>query len=446
MILGQGYLVGMAATTLMLYLWGTVGLPLQFWLLAAIQAGICLFLYITIRRKNFPPRESTPQTPLELWQRLVFGLLLGLIALRYATIFQEIMLRPLFVWDAWMNWAPKAVIWFELDEFVRFVSPRDWLTQPSSAQAYTLGSWGAWRYPLAVPLIQLWTMLGSGVSDYNLVYTPWLLAPMALGLSLFGYLRLAGRMTLTALAGCYLLINLPYLNVHTALAGYADIWITAAFGCAIFALQEWERHGDRSQAAIALMLALFCAFMKIPGLIFACFIVSTFGFLILGLNKRPRIYLVVIAGLIFSLSLLVGYELAIPGLGNVKVSYEGISLPYVGDFAFSYHAVHQAVFTTMFLMINWNLLWYLVLVSFGCYLIKHKNIDARASLLLPLGMSLTFILFVYYFTERYKYALDYTQINRALIYLAPALVMLAISVLGQSSSATRGRARKAGFG
>jgi len=38
-----------------------------------------------------------------------------------------------------------------------------------------------------------------------------------------------------------------------------------------------------------------------------------------------------------------------------------------------------------------------------------------------------FVFFVYYFTSRYKFAQDYTQVNRALIYAIPIMVFYLFS-------------------
>ena len=46
------------------------------------------------------------------WQKGVMTMLLALLAWRYLTIVQEMLLRPLYAWDAWMNWVPKAIVWF----------------------------------------------------------------------------------------------------------------------------------------------------------------------------------------------------------------------------------------------------------------------------------------------------------------------------------------------
>jgi len=116
--------------------------------------------------------------------------LLALLAWRYAVLFEELTLRPLYAWDAWMNWAPKAVVWFHQQVLVEFAHPHDWLQQEGEV-LYTLGNRFSSDYPETVPLILLWSMLGGGTADHGAIYLPWVLVPPALGVALYGHLRLA---------------------------------------------------------------------------------------------------------------------------------------------------------------------------------------------------------------------------------------------------------------
>ena len=69
------------------------------------------------------------------WQKAVVTVLLALLAWRYLTILQELLLRPLYAWDAWMNWAPKAIVWFHLEHLIEFVNPEQWLSRALESTA-----------------------------------------------------------------------------------------------------------------------------------------------------------------------------------------------------------------------------------------------------------------------------------------------------------------------
>ena len=332
-----------------------------------------------------------------------------------------------------MNWAPKAIVWFNYSELVPFVSREDWLTAPSSALNYTEGAGNAWKYPITVPLIQLWGMLGIGTPDNTLVYLPWLFVALAMGSALYGHLRLLGASVPLATLACYVLMNLPFINVHVALAGYADIWVAAVFGNAVFALHEWGENRQWPYAVLALFLAFMCTQLKIPGLIMGGIVALVFLTSILHLSKTAWLSLLALALLTALFTITIGIDFTFPSIGRVAVSADEIVLPYIGVYELQYHPVHNAMISTLFLMLNWNMLWYAFVLLGATWLVRHKNQGITSYVpsleLRALILSLLFITFVYYFTNRYKYVQDFTQINRALVYSIPVMVFYIFSRL-----------------
>jgi hypothetical protein len=421
-VLGQGYLIGIFLTTLALRFWSYVGLPLHFWAIALTLLGLSVAGFFAMRARAAPIRTVSRTPPMKTWQIAVAALLLLLIAYRYTCIAQEIALRPLFPWDAWMNWSPKAGAWFYNNELTPFVSPRMWLNQTGDSLNYTTGARGAWKYPPTIPLIQFWGMIGAGTHDYNPVYLPWIMVILALGLALYGHLRLAGSSVLLSILACYLLLNLPFLNVQTALAGYADTWVAAAFGAAVFSLHQWGENRHWSYALLALALALMCTQLKIPGLIMGGIVLTVFLTSIIKLGKKSCTSLLLGFAAVAVYIAAVGVDFSIPAIGRVAVSKGGITLPYIGVYELSYHPIHDAMINTTLLMINWNLLWYL-LIFVALLRVANGTVFKTPSLALrSVLLTLFFIFFVYYFTNRYVFAINYTQVNRALIYVIPPLV------------------------
>jgi hypothetical protein len=427
-VAGHGYLLGVLLTTVLIRLWHFTGLPLHYWSIAAAILALTLVGLAVIRLQAIPARVVQVSPQLEKWELAVVALLLGLILLRYGTILQELVLRPLFPWDAWMNWAPKAVVWHYYQDLVPWVSPTDWLTSPDHALAYTEGASNAWRYPVTIPLLQLWGMMALGTSDHTLIYLPWLLVAIALGLALYGHLRLAGASVVMSTLGCYLLLNLPFINAHVALAGYADIWLAATFGCAVFALHEWEQHRQWHYALLSLLLALMCTQLKIPGLILGGIICLTLLSSVISLRRRTSIGLALIASACILYVLCIGLDLRISGVGRIAITTDGIVLPYIGRYDIAYHPVHQAMIETTLSMVNWNILWYLFIFFGLTMVITRRSFTAPSLVLRSILLTLFFILFVYYFTNRYIFALDHTQVNRALIYTIPPVVFYLIYV------------------
>jgi hypothetical protein len=277
-------------------------------------------------------------------------------------------------------------------------------------------------YPLTVPLIQLWGALGINSVDHHYILIPWLLASVAMGLALYGHLRLLGVSSLAATASCYLLLNMPYINVHVALAGYADIWMAAAFSLGALSLNQWVESRQRPYAAFAIVFAIMCTQLKIPGIIMGGIILAVMLFSLIRTRVAPWRAPLAILLTAFLTILLLGVDFNLQGVGRVALSTNAITLPYIGQYEFSYHPVSEALFTTTFLMLNWNLLWYVFPACLALAFFRKRHGDKYLSILVMIAGALIFIAFVYYFTDRYRFALDYTQINRALIYVTPLMV------------------------
>ncbi len=426
-LVGQGYLLGILLLGLFMRGWDAIGLTFSYWPMASVFALLGLAALPAIRLQTMPVRRTAPNGSLPAWAYAVIGVLLVLIAMRYFTIVQEVLLRPLFPWDAWMNWAPKALVWFHYSEMVPFVPQQEWLAAAAEAHSHLEGARNAWKYPVTVPLVQLWGMLGAGTSDHTLPYMAWVMVALAMGSALYGHLRLAGVGALAATVAAYALLNMPFVNVHSALAGYADIWVAAAFGGATFALYEWSQSRHTAYAALALLLALLGVQLKIPGLIMGGFILAAMALAML--QSRPNLLLLMLGtGIALLLYIfLVGIDVKLPGLGRLSLSHERFLIPYVGNFEFSYHNVWGDFYRVLLTQLNWNLLWpaSLIAVLAAALAARPRWESFLAPDVVVLLETLAFLLFVYLFTPRYEFAQDNTQINRAVLYAVPVVIFLA---------------------
>jgi hypothetical protein len=230
-ILGAGYLSGIFATTVIIRIQFAFGQVPGFYSTSALVALMALFGCLVIWRSNFPPREKYNSHVAGYEAAICIAVMVLVIIWRYSTIFQEVALRPLYPWDAWMNWAPKAIVWEHYQQMMPFVDAQTWLAADLPTSLHTIR---AASYPITVPLVQFWSMQALGTSDHTLIYLHWPILAVSLGLALYGYLRLADVPAIGATMGSYMLLGLPYINVHTALAGYADLWMAAAIGLCAF--------------------------------------------------------------------------------------------------------------------------------------------------------------------------------------------------------------------
>lgn len=429
LVVGHGFLFGMFLTGMILRCSDLLQLPLNFWSTAAALLVLSIPGLYLIHRNPPSHRPISSATPLQLWQRAAVILLLMLICGRYLLLAQELALRPLFAWDAFMNWVPKAVVWYQQNEITAFVSPNAWLALPAEDTSYTLGNNRSWNYPHTVPLIQLWGMLAVGSSDHPLVFLPWLVIVLSAGLSIYGHLRLAGSPVVTATLACYVFLNMPYVNVHSVLPGYADIWLAVAFGQACMALHAWQQSGHWSHALLALLMAAICATLKTPGLVLGGIILVVIIYCQLNLSRKQLLSVGTALAVIGSYIFFIGIRVDLPFLGTVSLSSDSIQLPLIGQFKLLFHPVHEAIGKSLFTMSNWNIWWPAFFLTLAHTVITRKNIQAGYPAGLAILLCTAFIIFTFNFTKHFWSAENFTTLNRAILYMMPALVFYTFTLL-----------------
>ncbi|MBK6740416.1 MAG: hypothetical protein IPG64_22540 [Haliea sp.] len=420
-VAGQGYLVGIFLTTLTIRFADWAGLGLHFWPLAA-----CLSLLgiaaLAVQMRQISPSKYEPITAASPhWHKAIVVIMLLLLSWRYVTLLQEILLRPLYAWDAWMNWVPKAIVWFHLGELVDFVNPNQWLLQGREVQSYTLGNRQASEYPPTVPLILLWGMMGIGSWDHSFLHLPWLLLAINLGLALYGHLRLTGSSVLGSAIASYMLLGLPFYNVHTVLAGYADIWLAAAFGMSVFAFREWHLNRAWPYGLLCLVTAALCSQLKIPGIVLALILLVAFLRSLVNASYNKEILLLSSLAAISMALLLFGLDIQIPAVGRLVINTDVISLPLFGEHSLHFHPVWSAFLESMFVMINWHLGWYLFFVLLLTMALRGRFSRQPAPDTFAIIAALLFLFFVFFFTDQQRAATNFVTLNRAQLYVVPAL-------------------------
>lgn len=431
-VLGHGFFMGNLATIVLLRLFGEFGMLDNVLAIGAVMTVLALVAIVGARRKvpDSVPSSQTENVRATRWQWVLVALLVAWIGLRYGLMARELTLRPLYAWDAWMNWAPKAVTWYTLGDMVNYVHPSTWYA--ASANDYTLGNWLSSLYPPGVPLLLTWYMYGADSWNASIIYLPWLAAPLALGMAMYGHMRVAHVPLFAAVIVTYLILNMPYANSHSVLAGYADIWLAGAFTMALLALREWRitRHSAWAMVFIA-MLAL-CTQLKNPGILLAM-ILAVFGLREwLRLPLRLELGAVVLAILLLVLVIGLGVRIPLPLVGTVSYSEGMLEAGYIGTYEIRLRPeVLGAVGASFFKSINWNLLFYsapplLLVLAWQ----NRKHVSLPSTEVLALLACAAFLVFTFFFTDRSKGALNFSTLNRAIFYLVPSLVFcLATSLL-----------------
>lgn len=421
-VFGHGYLVGQVAVIVLLLGWDASGRALAFAPPALALSALTVLLACWWRFRAAPTRMPWPDRG--AWRHLLWLLPLAWFLFeRGSVMLGELSLRPLYAWDAWMNWVPKARVWFDHATLTPFVSPSDWLQASAGSDVRTLGNWRASEYPPGVPLLLLWTMLGAGTWDHTLVYLPWLLLPAGLALALWGHLRSHALSPWLAAVAVYALLSQPLLDTHAVLAGYADLWLAAAFCLGSMALAEWQRVRVLRYAILAMVMALACVLFKTPGLAFAAILIGAAGVL----AWYPPVRILRWAGVAAVGCLAIGLAIGMwPGFQGSSETVAALELPGVlPSLELRPAPLLPYLWESLFAQANWHLLWPLVVAALAVGLTTRgwAALDGVAPNLFLAGLG--FLLFVFGFTHYFNQAENGVTFNRALLYLAPLAVFVA---------------------
>ena len=412
-ITGAGYLVGAIFLTAWMRALSKVGVHFAVLPIAAPLGLLTLLLgYLAIRRHGGASmlgaarsalRALIAPTGLEGAARVAWQLLVAWIAFRYVVLGLFVEWQPLYPWDAWIQWATKARVWYEQGQIVPFARSEAW---------YAAGG-AVWfdaspEYPPTVPLLQVWSCIVLGRWDDSLMNWPWWQFSVALTLAVYGALCSLEVPRMGALVGAFLVATLPLANVHVALAGYADLPMAAYYTGAALAFLRWSMARDPRMAALALLLAVACTQIKVPGLVWA---------------------LTLVPGVVVTLLPRQGLKLATIGFGVALFALAVLAQTHPVILNYRLHLdfdpAWRAIGETHFLLSNWNLLWYGALAA---TLLAWRQLASPtlAPMTAVIAADALFLAVVFGFTNARDWVTEQTTINRATLHAAPLAVVFMV--------------------
>jgi hypothetical protein len=385
------------------------------WLFAL---GVLAWIVAWVRGRPFvlPTRSGFARAPLAT--RALGGLLLLWIVLRFLSLGEEAVLRPVFPWDAWSAWAIKPKTWFLTGRAEPYVSMLDWLAHPGAA----LRTAASWNYPELLAWVQLWFAGGATAWIEPLVDLAWCGALAAFALAAYGYWRALDLAPWLALVLVYALVSLPLIDAHVALAGYADLWIAVTLGLASLAWSRWLIRRERGQWVLAIAAALCLPAIKLEGRVW----LAVFALIVLVDAVPPRWRRRAAAG-IAALIVLIGAVLVATGV--VGVHGNRIDLPSIGAFELAWHGVGGALAASLFALPNWHLFWYLVPVLLVLRRRRFREDPAARALGLMLLIDFALLSALFFLTAASAWAEDFTSANRLILQLVPSVVVLGAVLL-----------------
>lgn len=406
---GYGYLVGAFAATCLMRAYSLAGVRWSLPLLAGTLAAAGAAAWWFARRvEPYGARAASPagsldeEPPILRW---LFRIALALVAIRIAGLAAEVLVAPMRGYDPWAHWATKARVWFELGRIAPFVPPESWLARGDPA-LYTDANPG---HPATIPLLQAWTAHFLRAWDDSLVNVPWIAIAVALPLAFYAQLRLAGAGASLAMVVTWLLMSLPVLAGHVAIAGGADIFLAAAYGMAAMAAWRWSVTREAPMAWLALATAVAGVPMKAEGMLWMATLVPG---VVVALNRRAGFALAGAAIVAFAAWIAFGPERT-PMLGYVLLSRPVWVTDVVARHVFAFDNWHLAAYAAI-AIVAWR---WRVLLS-----------PSLAPATMTMAAAAGLVAVVYFFTSAAGGVANETLVNRFLLHAAPALAFYLVLV------------------
>ena len=428
-VLGYGLILGMLLATVILRAMGAANLTLTSSGFLLVSLVTLLFVGLFCKRRLIPPTRHVKQEAvtnniplnLSLYQKLVFLLMVALVAAHIIVPAVEASYRPLYPWDAAMHWATKSKVWFENQSLLPFVSNSDWLLLPTDRVAYTDHHA---NYPPTMPLLQVWICLAIGVWSSSAIAAPWFFFLVALALVFYGQAINLGVSRLCAICFTYFLVSLPMIGTHAALAGYSDFPLGVVVLAALAMLVEAEKKKTTGRLALAVVLAISATQIKNEGFFWALSLVPCA--LLLFCEQRLAIMLSLGAGLLaLTMLFLIPTDFVIAGhsLETLRISFNPQAL--------------VAVFAQFTETDSWHHMPVLVLGAFILSVPYLKRDRTLLALLAAMASALFLYLLLFSLTKFSLGALRKTDSVRILLHLAPALMFFAMLVYKRLSDSLR---------
>lgn len=415
--IGHGYLLGLLAATLVLRATSASGVRFSIAIVIAAMLALIAIAYALARPLSSPlgawnagiARARTLPAPMNV----VFWGCVALIAIRFAGLALEVAWRPLQPWDAWSQWGTKSRVWFAFGQILPFVSPSQWLAAGDPRAFIDMHS----AYPGTVPLVQVYASLWLGRFDESLMNLAWPLVALTLGAAFYAQARRAGVGMPKAMVFTYALLSLPFLDIHVALAGVADLFVASVYGLAAMSLWQWTRTRQHADLALALLFAAACPALKLEGTFWALTLLPG---LVVALHRRVGLGLVVLLAASALGYLLFGPEQAIVSGYVLRTHFTNVTQPL---------AEH------LFVMDNWHLLWYAAIATFA---LSYRRLFSRelAPMTVTMLGAFSFVAIVFYYSSAAGGVADESLVNRLPLHLTPALLFYLLLLLQPSTSAT----------
>lgn len=334
------------------------------------------------------------------------GIVIFLIVLQLSFALSNALARPTLTFDSLAAWSFKAKVLF-YEKKVSFIEG-DWLY---------LGGGGHINYPWLISLTQFW--FAEVIGDFNdlasnLIFWFFYLASLLL---LYGLVRRYCE-RLWALVSTWLLASTPLFFYHS-FNGYADLPLAFYLLAATGFFYIWLRERSFQSFILCGLFFGIAYFVKNEAIIFLLAMLGMFSVQLLQKNLQFKQVGIFLLAFIITSTPWIFFQI-----------YLGLSLQNTESSELGFHSeIFWPILNNFFGTGSWNIWWFIFFGTLLGYIKKiYRNQSLRELWLFQLLVIIGFFM-MYFFTEQYRYAVDFTAISRNTLVVLPMSIFVAMITL-----------------
>lgn len=347
-----------------------------------------------------------------------------LVVLASAFIYWNAYMLPNIAWDSWAVWEGKAEQWIIHGLNANIVRWEQWLDNDQALFNQ------AANYPDGLSLVYYLPKLlvNQGFAVTHVVY---FFAFAMMTLLLVKRVAKFGASIYLQAFMVLIIYTTPIISNHLMMQGYADIWLAMYVLLIMLTLMDFKETGHAGIGIALLCYLITLPMLKLEGWIWLLLFVVSYALVWLWQNQHKNW---VIGGTLLLLLVFVSgvINFSFP-FGDVIINHQEIVIFNIINTPIQFVNITEQLLISFFWQNNWSLLWLgLPFLIFTFFSQSHDQASHVAQVFFI--AALLCFLFLFYFTEASKWALDLTAINRLVLQLTPCYLFLLFKMLTQIES------------
>ncbi len=383
-------------------------------LLAAI--GLLVLLSVVLIIWQFKPVFTTKEK--HHWNRRII-FITSLVIICSGLTYWSGYILPNIAWDSWAVWEGRAQQWVFHGLNTSIVNWDEWLLEEKSLFNQ------AANYPEGLSLIYYFPMLISN-NSFATTHVVYLFAFAMM--SLFMIKRLARSSESLHLLAFFVIIlyTTPMISNHLMIQGYADIWMAMYILLLILTFIDFNESKQTDTGISLICYLIVLPMLKLEGWVWLLLFALAYILVRLWQSKFKNWIGVFI--LLFALLITFGLINFSFTFGDLVINHQRIVIFNLIDTPIQFQNITDQLLISFFWQNNWSIIWlglpFLILTYFTQ---RHDQVYRVVQTFFMIAF--IFFLFLFYFTEASKWALDLTAINRLILQLTPCYLFLLFNML-----------------